>query len=245
MAKIKSLDALLSLLNKVTDALNKFAHIFESASKKVGDHCVPLAGLAGSHPAKGEKNTQQVTISLLFLRKVAKDAEKTNLNKPIQPTSIIQPIITSTTQLQSPFLSSPPRCSPQPKGELIKKDKGKKAMSLKDTEEEGTDSESNDANLTRSRVESFKLKKLKQFDFITEKGEHIHLTADQIDVSLCGGLKVGSIRCIQGIRYGVLEFLGVGTTFDIFQNIHILYLQYGVLTSSGFGVLILFPLWSW
>ncbi|GKB15606.1 hypothetical protein Tco_0849529, partial [Tanacetum coccineum] len=39
-------------------------------------------------------------------------------------------------------------------------------------------------------------------------------------------------------------FLGVFTTFDIFQNIHILYLQYGVLTSSGYGVLIFFPLWS-
>ncbi|GKA30997.1 reverse transcriptase domain, reverse transcriptase zinc-binding domain protein [Tanacetum coccineum] len=58
------------------------------------------------------------------------------------------------------------------------------------------------------------------------------------------GLEVGSIRRIQGIGYSVLEFLGVGTTFDIFQNIHILYLQYGVLTSSGYGVLIFFPLWS-
>ncbi|GJR39944.1 hypothetical protein Tco_1215628, partial [Tanacetum coccineum] len=43
------------------------------------------------------------------------------------------------------------------------------------------------------------------------------------------GLEVGSIRRIQGIGYGVLEFLGVGTTFNIFQNIHILYLEYGVL----------------
>ncbi|GJY42646.1 hypothetical protein Tco_0430859 [Tanacetum coccineum] len=58
------------------------------------------------------------------------------------------------------------------------------------------------------------------------------------------GLEVGLIRRIQGIGYGVLEFLGVGTMFDIFQNIHILYLQYGVLTSSGYGVLIFFPLWS-
>ncbi|GJT72857.1 retrovirus-related pol polyprotein from transposon TNT 1-94 [Tanacetum coccineum] len=40
------------------------------------------------------------------------------------------------------------------------------------------------------------------------------------------------------------EFLGVGTTFDIFQNIHFLYLQYGVLVSSGYGVLIIFPSWS-
>ncbi|GKG10392.1 hypothetical protein Tco_0341792, partial [Tanacetum coccineum] len=58
------------------------------------------------------------------------------------------------------------------------------------------------------------------------------------------GMEVGSIRCIQGIGYDVLEFLG--TMFDIFQNIHILYLEYDVLTSSGYGVLslIFFPLWS-
>ncbi|GKF37799.1 hypothetical protein Tco_0114557, partial [Tanacetum coccineum] len=58
------------------------------------------------------------------------------------------------------------------------------------------------------------------------------------------GLEVGLIRRIQGIGYDVLEFLSVGTTLDIFQNLHILYLQYGVLTSSEYGVLILFPLWS-
>ncbi|GJY51328.1 hypothetical protein Tco_0442175, partial [Tanacetum coccineum] len=58
------------------------------------------------------------------------------------------------------------------------------------------------------------------------------------------GLEVGSIRRIQGVGYGVLGFLGVGTTFDIFQNIHILYLEYGVLTYFGYGVLSLIPLWS-
>ncbi|GJZ68226.1 hypothetical protein Tco_0631466 [Tanacetum coccineum] len=58
------------------------------------------------------------------------------------------------------------------------------------------------------------------------------------------GLEVGSIRRIQGVGYGVLKFLGVGTTFDIFQNIHILYLQYGVLSSSRYGVLDFIPLWS-
>ncbi|GKD42789.1 hypothetical protein Tco_1267434 [Tanacetum coccineum] len=58
------------------------------------------------------------------------------------------------------------------------------------------------------------------------------------------GLEVGLIGHIQGIGYGVLEFLGVWTKFDIFQNINILYLQYGVLISSGYDVLIFFPLWS-
>nr|GEU33359.1 DNA-binding WRKY [Tanacetum cinerariifolium] len=50
-------------------------------------------------------------------------------------------------------------------------------------------------------------------------------------------LEVGSIRRIQGIGYGVLEFLGVGTTLDIFQNIILLYFQYGVLVFTGYGVL--------
>ncbi|GKD79074.1 hypothetical protein Tco_1341695, partial [Tanacetum coccineum] len=55
-----------------------------------------------------------------------------------------------------------------------------------------------------------------------------------------------SVRCgvSNGVRYGVLEFLGVGITLDIFQNIHMPYIQYGVLVFSGYGVLIFFPLWS-
>ncbi|GJT46907.1 hypothetical protein Tco_0955622 [Tanacetum coccineum] len=57
-------------------------------------------------------------------------------------------------------------------------------------------------------------------------------------------MEVGSIRRIQGFGYGVLEFLGVGTMFDIFQNLHILYLEYVVLSFSGYGVLSLFPLWA-
>ncbi|GKD80632.1 hypothetical protein Tco_1347471, partial [Tanacetum coccineum] len=56
----------------------------------------------------------------------------------------------------------------------------------------------------------------------------------------------------KSVRYGVSKgldtaywgFLGVGTTFDIFQNLHILYFQYGVLVFSGYGVLNKFPLWS-
>ncbi|GKA21303.1 retrovirus-related pol polyprotein from transposon TNT 1-94 [Tanacetum coccineum] len=58
------------------------------------------------------------------------------------------------------------------------------------------------------------------------------------------GLEFGLIRRIQGIGYRVLEFLGVGTTFDIFQNIHTLYIEYDILTSSGYSVLSFIPLWS-
>ncbi|GJU71367.1 hypothetical protein Tco_1262772 [Tanacetum coccineum] len=65
-AKIKTLDALPSLPNKVTDTLNRFAHILENASPKAGDKSVPLAGQAGTSPAEREKNTNQATISQLF-----------------------------------------------------------------------------------------------------------------------------------------------------------------------------------
>ncbi|GKD03124.1 hypothetical protein Tco_1178098, partial [Tanacetum coccineum] len=64
----------------------------------------------------------------------------------------------------SPFLSSSSKSSPQPEGELIKKDKGKKAMSSKDAEEEGTESDFDDANLTGSKriEESVKVDLAKQ-----------------------------------------------------------------------------------
>ncbi|GKF49161.1 hypothetical protein Tco_0142412, partial [Tanacetum coccineum] len=56
----------------------------------------------------------------------------------------------------------------------------------------------------------------------------------------------------ESARYGISNvfdtaywgFLRVGNTFDIFKNLHILYLGYDVYPSSGYGVLILFPLWS-
>ncbi|GKG47119.1 hypothetical protein Tco_0504316, partial [Tanacetum coccineum] len=49
---------------------------------------------------------------------------------------------------------------------------------------------------------------------------------------------------LESVLYGVSNgldtaywgFLGVGTTLDIFQNLLIPYLQYGVLVFSGYGV---------
>ncbi|GJS25078.1 hypothetical protein Tco_0453710 [Tanacetum coccineum] len=58
------------------------------------------------------------------------------------------------------------------------------------------------------------------------------------------GLEVGSIRRIQVLDTAYWGFLGVKTTLDIFQNIHILYLEYGVLSISGYGVLSFIHLWS-
>ncbi|GJW15755.1 hypothetical protein Tco_0019888 [Tanacetum coccineum] len=136
-AKIKTLDALPSLLNKVTTALDRFVKAIEDASQQVGDKSVPSAGQAGTHPAEGEKNTTQVAITQLFQRRIAEDAERENLNS--QPITTTTPITTTiipptTLQLQSPFLSSPPNSFPQTEGELIKKHKGKKVMSSKNAE---------------------------------------------------------------------------------------------------------------
>ncbi|GJZ81055.1 hypothetical protein Tco_0646049 [Tanacetum coccineum] len=58
------------------------------------------------------------------------------------------------------------------------------------------------------------------------------------------GLEVGSIRRVQRLDTAYWGFLGVGTTLDIFQNIHILYLESGVLSISGYGILSFIPLWS-
>ncbi|GJY81149.1 hypothetical protein Tco_0493900 [Tanacetum coccineum] len=71
-AKLKTLDALPSLLNKVTNAFNQFAQAI--ASKKTEDIGIPSAGQAGTQPAEEEKYTNQTTISQLFQRKVAKNA---------------------------------------------------------------------------------------------------------------------------------------------------------------------------
>ncbi|GJZ96110.1 hypothetical protein Tco_0668444 [Tanacetum coccineum] len=98
MSKLKTLDALSSLLNRVTEALDRFAHAIELASNKTGDHGVPSASQTGTHAAENDKNTQHVIIS----------------------------------------------------------------------------------QLTGCMVESSKKKHLKKFDFVTEKGDHVHLTEEQI-----------------------------------------------------------------
>ncbi|GKC04896.1 hypothetical protein Tco_0996506 [Tanacetum coccineum] len=67
---------------------------------------------------------------------------------------------------------------------------------------------------------------------------------DHKDQTMMCRLEVGSIRRIQGLDTTYWGFLRVGTTLDIFQNIHILFLRYGVLRSPGYGVLGFISLWS-
>ncbi|GJT22347.1 hypothetical protein Tco_0892284 [Tanacetum coccineum] len=101
-AKPKTLDALPSLLLNVTKSLNKFCQVLDSANSKARDQSVPSAGQANTMHAEEEKNTNQASISQLFQRRAEKNAEKENLNNQ-QPKPIL-PIITTTTQMQSPPL---------------------------------------------------------------------------------------------------------------------------------------------
>ncbi|GJS73372.1 hypothetical protein Tco_0706213 [Tanacetum coccineum] len=54
--KLKTLNFLSNLLNKVTDTLNRFATMMENASG-AARNSVPLVGQASASPAEGEKNT--------------------------------------------------------------------------------------------------------------------------------------------------------------------------------------------
>ncbi|GJY41083.1 hypothetical protein Tco_0428353 [Tanacetum coccineum] len=58
--KLKTLNSLPSLLNKVTDTFNKFATVVENALGATTKD-VPLASQATTSPAEGEKNTNPAT----------------------------------------------------------------------------------------------------------------------------------------------------------------------------------------
>nr|GEV18381.1 hypothetical protein [Tanacetum cinerariifolium] len=126
-AKLKTLDALTSLLNKVTDNLNMFAHIMEIASPKAGDTNVPSTGKA--------------------------DAEKANLKKQPTPKT---PQTTSAFQSpfsSSPPRSSPQNegeLIKKDKGKAIMSSKDD------EEEETESDFENDHANTADSMVESFK-----------------------------------------------------------------------------------------
>ncbi|GJX81866.1 hypothetical protein Tco_0331347 [Tanacetum coccineum] len=97
---------------------------------------------------------------------------------------LLHPFILLSSQHNNQCIpaQNPQKGSSQPEGERIKKEKGKKAMSLKDAEEVSTKSVSDDetTRVPSYMVESSKKKDLKKFDFVTEDGEHVHLTKEQI-----------------------------------------------------------------
>nr|GEW43377.1 hypothetical protein [Tanacetum cinerariifolium] len=80
-------------------------------------------------------------------------------------------------------LICPLKGSSQIKGEQIKKDKGKKALSLEEALKESikSDFDDDETHLSGSMVKCSRIKKVKKFDFVTEDGKHIHLTEEQIN----------------------------------------------------------------
>nr|GEU55815.1 hypothetical protein [Tanacetum cinerariifolium] len=59
--KLKTWDALPSLLNKVTITLNRFTSLINQSSQKAKDKGVPSTGKSNASPAEGEKNTYSAT----------------------------------------------------------------------------------------------------------------------------------------------------------------------------------------
>ncbi|GKD78075.1 hypothetical protein Tco_1340696, partial [Tanacetum coccineum] len=87
-AKLKTLDALLSPLLKVTQALIMFAKVLHSATLKAGDQRVPSTGQASTMPAEGEKNTNQKAKKFDFITEDGKHIhlieEQINQQKKIE-----------------------------------------------------------------------------------------------------------------------------------------------------------------
>nr|GEV08245.1 hypothetical protein [Tanacetum cinerariifolium] len=149
------------LLNKVVEALDRFANAIELTSQKASDQGVPLVGPTSTHPAKGEKNTRQPMNTQLFQRIHETDVANVNLNKetmipetitfiPIFITKKTALIIPTTLSFRYSFISIPPNTTPQLGG----------ASSL---------------------FETSKQKPLKRFTYINEKGETFQMTQEEIE----------------------------------------------------------------
>ncbi|GJT37669.1 hypothetical protein Tco_0937534 [Tanacetum coccineum] len=81
-----------------------------------------------------------------------------------------------------------------------------------------------------------------QKDLVKEISTNIGGEFTNMEILKCWSLETSRRLVWKPVRYGVSNELD--TAFDIFENIHILYLQYGVFTSSRYGVLSFNPLWS-
>nr|GEW13020.1 reverse transcriptase domain, reverse transcriptase zinc-binding domain protein [Tanacetum cinerariifolium] len=164
-------------LKEIPTKLTNFTKtILNSASSKVKDHSVLSPGQADTRPTEGDKDTNQATISQLFLRRANKNAKKDNLNKNKPQTETTPPpnplvITTTITQMQSPSLQPPLKSSAQLKGEHIKEHIKESTNSYSDDE----------THVTGSMVEPSRTKKLKKFDFITEDRRHVHLTKEEVN----------------------------------------------------------------
>ncbi|GJW44282.1 hypothetical protein Tco_0073081 [Tanacetum coccineum] len=113
------------------------------------------------------------------VKELKKHVQDMEIKLPWDLKDILNKLETFTSTV--PSLTS--QSTPQTKGELIKKDKGKEVMSSKDAEVEETESDSKDdhANPADSMVETSNQKKLKKFSFVTKGGEQIQFIVEKIE----------------------------------------------------------------
>ncbi|GJS20174.1 hypothetical protein Tco_0448806 [Tanacetum coccineum] len=158
LTKLKVLDALPSLLNKVVAAMDRFATAIVSASQKAGDH-------------------------------------------------------------NSPFLTSPPKTTPQIKGEQFR-DKGNKAMSHEEVAEEESDNDS-DTNSRPSGTleESLKHKPLRKFTYINENGERFQMTQEEIENQKCIKQAVKANVDRSEIKKGKKDLIDI-VGFDVVEKVY-------------------------
>ncbi|GJX41359.1 hypothetical protein Tco_0256349 [Tanacetum coccineum] len=162
-----------TLPSKITDLSGDVREI-QRQTQSLQDE---LSGKLNDVPAKlktlrGEEHKPGHHLPALS-RKFSKNAEKAKLKQPATKTP---------PTFQSPFSPSPSSSLSQNEGESIKKDKGKATMSSKNIEEEEYESDFEDdyVNPADPMVESSRKRKAKKFDFVMEKGEYVHLTAEMI-----------------------------------------------------------------
>ncbi|GJY48063.1 hypothetical protein Tco_0438019 [Tanacetum coccineum] len=195
MEQLKELLDLPSKLNELTGEV-------KGLKKQVHELEIELPGDLKEIPTKLDdftKNVTSLTSQVAELKTLQWELPAEFLSLPAHVTSvqanlktldalpslllnIIQALNKFAQVLNSASSKARDQSSSQPEGEHIKKDKGKKVMSSKDAEEVSTESESDDetAHVPGSMVESSKKKELKKFDIVSESGEHVHLTKEQI-----------------------------------------------------------------
>nr|GEV95506.1 hypothetical protein [Tanacetum cinerariifolium] len=126
------------------------------------DTSVPSAGHSGTIPDEGEKNINQTLISQLFQRRADKNAKKTNLKNDLNQQHHLQ--------LQSFLQSSQPQLINNPPSSKVHQ---KAPFDLRGSRPMKT----NEKRLSGSS----KKKKWRKFDYVTESGDNVYLTEEQIN----------------------------------------------------------------
>ncbi|GKB34111.1 hypothetical protein Tco_0879053 [Tanacetum coccineum] len=173
--KSSSFSSLPTELKELPSKFNELTEEGKGLKKQVHNLKIKLLGELKEIPTKLENFTK--TVTSLTSQAIASKKTKDN-SVPSTGQAGTQPAEEEKNTIQATI-----SYSSQPEGEHIKKNKGKKALSSEKAEKVSTNIDSNDdeTHMTGSMVESFRIKKVKKFDFVTEDGKHIHLTKEQIN----------------------------------------------------------------